>query len=918
MNSKIEQSINKFIETYKSRPNLELEIRFKSINKSIFEDLYNKLNESSEFTFNGFEMTINTISESDIRKSDQYGSSNYIRKQTFQYKSPDLGAEKVSDEKIKKTTVVRPIYVHSEINYSINLSEELEDVSFNVKEDSMIRMKIRTSFITSDKKWRIDLTAVKKSDLKSIGPVLKTVISDFFVKLDQKGFIDDLPYNHIDSFEVEVEYVGSPKDLSLSDFKITDKLFTLISPNYSEDIIYQNEIYEIARCILDNRSLLSYFRNKYGLKQLLPQAKTLDKETYYKLYPPDGLYITEKADGERCIISCDKKKCYLIYRNMEEFAKTNSKLKTDDKKIIAEGEYIRDKNIVLLFDVMYFDRLLTKMDLSKRLSYLDSAVEYLESEFGFNSGPGQKKSAKKPEIRKKDFIRLSPDHKTLFEKVWNKKYDYDIDGIIFTNPKEYYEGSYKWKPIEHNTIDFLTVKVPNKLLGIEPFIPKDGHTLYILFVGITYNLQEKLGLTTIPYYNQLFPTVASRTRKSKKYDKSMYNPIQFSPSANYRDYLYYHPDNTSKNISDNNLHYRIVEMKKEPKDGQLGPWVFVRVREDRTVSENYYGNDYRVAELTYMNYIDPLTFEQLYNPQTSYFTKKPDSMYKPANNFRRYVINRFISEYFKDANWIVDLGSGRGADVGKYFAAGVSNVLFTDVDPSAISELIRRKFGITTSKKKQYIFDKNRDRGMSIHTLLVDLKDDFRLLLDYTKNSGLTKPMANGVVCNFAFHYFCDTLDNIRNIIKYISAVMKVGSVIFITVMNGNKIFDKLSGLNKGESWFLTEDAGRKYEIKKLYSGKTISDLGQKIAVKVPFANELYEEPLCNLEFVIKEFELARFNLEVNEPFNNYLNKFSSDNKLGYSQLSEIDIEYSDLFQILSFRKMKNLPKSVLPDEWII
>src|SRR5690606_13553113 len=111
--------------------------------------------------------------------------------------------------------------------------------------------------------------------------------------------------------------------------------------------------------------------------------------------------------------------------------------------------------------------------------------------------------------------------------------------------------------------------------------------------------------------------------------------------------------------------------------------------------------DFKVAELTYMNYIDVFKFEDLFVRPKSYFMKVASEAYLSADKYKRFVISLLIRNNLSGLNWVLDAAAGRGADLHRYQEVGVKNLLAIDADASAIAELIRRKFEMFALKKRR-------------------------------------------------------------------------------------------------------------------------------------------------------------------------------------------------------------------------
>lgn len=959
---------------YKRNNDVELELRFKSVTKELFESLYNNLLKSPQFTAKGISYTMDVISENIFGATGKFGATKYIRRQTFEFNEKTGRRDLKSVTYHQKYPIAKPYFVEDYIKYSVNLSKELNIGDFKSRDKAMVRFKNRISFIDETKQWVVDLTATKTSVINEVGPVILDILSGVFHPSTPETFFSNLDLSQINQFEIEIEHLGQNKSTFNSQqvTAIAKSVFSLISSAYVMESAYRDEVHLIAEKILKNKSILSYFKSSFGLKQLLNQSKPLTRGEYREIYPPIGWYLTEKADGVRCVVHLVGGVCKIIADKLFEFAAlgqigagssvnassytaTNStqnsvnqivKKITKPQEYIAEGELLYDAegkpSKILLFDVMIFDEEnLIEKGFSYRVDFLAKMAEILNGVLA-NAELKLEKQGQKIAISvvAKQMVVLNElNLEEAIKTVYASKYPYNIDGLIFTSPYDGYFDtiSYKWKPPEHNTIDFLAVKAPEKFLGTKPFLTKKGHDLYLLFNGMQYDMQNRLGIRLIPQYSVIFPDIFYSI-SNKHSAATSYYPMQFSPSANPLEYLYYHKVDT--NAPD--LNYKIIEMRKNPKcienqkldfcDGFLGPWELVRIRDDRKMEKNYFGNDFMVAEKNYQIYLNPLRLEDLAKPPSTYFMKTADDTYKAAHGFRRFVISMLTLEHAKNATWLVDFGAGRGADLRRYYEAGVKNGLFIDNDEEALAELLQRKFSIIKQKNREVSremmnreqtrpkhapstqHNKHRDSdefNMSVNVLRANLNQPYTETLEQYSRFDILFESADVGVSNFAFHYFCANIDSLRNIINLVSKTLKVGGKFIMTTMNGSSVFEKIKALKQGESWELVENNVTKYAIKKLFPGdaKTKLAIGQKIAVKLPMTEEMYEEPICDLELVIKEFTKAGFICDKYAPFSEQLPLFQKENRHLFDKLSEQDLEYGELFYYAVFTKMKSNKK---------
>ncbi|QYB17642.1 putative mRNA-capping enzyme [Pacmanvirus S19] len=932
----INELINKYAQetaNLSAGENIELEIRFKDTTRDAFEAVYNAINDNPEFANPILECSVNVISENVYERSvgGKTDETQYIRKMTFEKGSI------ISDEYMQKIRLMRPIQMNDYIKYSVGLSRESKSKKFSTSNNALVRFKVRVSFDyigspSHPARWRFDLTAVKFGVLSEIGASLKMIKNELFTEaLSPSNFIRELNFNMIDSYEIEIEYIDLPANFTVDDLHIAKKVFSLVNPQYISEIAYQEEIYHIAEHIILNLNVLHMYKNPtHRLKQLGNQAIALSKNTYVNdVFPPDQYFATDKADGKRAIISVNGNRCRILMSDgMMEFIQGEQfipgEITIADAELIYDSQLVKpkktDKFTLYVFDVMvYKNDNVSKSGFAVRATHLVDASKLIDALVNLEGNHAQSKN----------YVRLDKDNlENGLREVWENDFPYIVDGLIITEPDEPYmtTKNYKWKPYERNTIDFLAVKCPQKLLGIKPYDVIKGKDLYILFVGINHQMREKLGLGFIPQYHLLFPK-----------NDSGYYPIQFTPSANPLAYIYYHDSKLG------DIDRQIIELARD-KDNTT--WLFHQVRTDRKLEKNYFGNDFRIAELTFLNYIDPFNFEDLWKPSGSYFTKTAGDIYMASNKFKRFIISILLKDNLSGTKWVIDEAAGRGGDLHRYQEIGVENALFIDIDPTAIAELIRRKFAFFAVKKRHVrnwmqngkqggdldgkttkvvtAYDRVHDieydklivkdmKSLTVHTLVADLKAPASDLIAHTFQFGLNVGIVDGVVCNFALHYMCDTIEHIRNLLIFNAKMLKIGGLFIFTVMDGKAVFELLKPLSQGQQWEVRENEVIKYAIKKDYASDKLSQTGQMISVLLPFSDEMYQEPLCNVDTVISEASKLGFEVELNSSMGTMFDRFAKADRALSDRLTADDKEYISLHRYVSLRKIRDIKK--LQDE---
>jgi SAM-dependent methyltransferase len=902
--------------------NFEFELKFKDINVDMFNSVYNNLKTKYP---PALECSINIISNDILNIKTK--NVSYIRKMTF------IKGEKFSDEySIKKR--IQGWFSPDTPKYTISLAEEAPNSAFKSNPNSTVRIKLRISFTYND--WRIDLTAVKQSKMSFLGDQLLPIKAALMpATMTADNFLNELNYDLIDQYELEAEFIG--KDLTVEKvLDVSAMIREIIIQHNNDDIEYHEEIYKVAQQIVENKRLLGLFKNDYGLKRLCNQVVALSKTIYInEVYPPKGYFVTVKTDGIRCVCHLYDNICVLIADKVYKYtlnekvpqcifdcelikkSSFNANVGAYDDIFIggASGASSTIDDIILyIFDCMMIEgNIITSEMYKSRINHIPQIIEI------FN-----KVAPKGVICAEKKIVKIN-DIQADFDSVYKAQYEFPIDGLIITEPMNGYSATknYKWKPLEHTTIDFMAVKCPKNLLGVSPYDIKKDKDLYLLFVGVNHNMRMKLGLTLLPNYKKMFDAPGE------------YYPIQFSPSSDKYAYLYYHDPALG------DIDYKVVELGKEVVDNKVtSGWKFIRVRSDRSHEKNYFGNDFKVAEITYMNYIDTFSYADLIAPNAGYFTRESSNAYVASNRYRRFVISILIRDNFSNADWIIDLAAGRGADLHRYQEVGVKNGLFIDIDATAIVELVRRKFEMFNIKKRrmqQWTETKpTDDNAMTVHTLVENLSNQKSVVINNIK--GFVLPgTVDGIVCNFAIHYFCDQISNLRNLLSIVATMLKPNGVFMFTTLDGEKVFNLLKDLSQGEEYHIMVDCKKddtkkasnvvdnamegaknyfggaiealhstpKYRIKKLYKAPTIAPVGQTIGVLLPFADELREEPLANISTIISECERLNLAIESNNSFDYYLDEFKRADSNLYSKLCPGDIEYISLHKFVTVRKIK-------------
>lgn len=936
----------------------ELEVRFRGIDSFIAETVLRSL-VAKEIPVDDGEIsqTVSAIMGEDPstrapqhRGRGDYGQrANLIRQITF-----DNG-KKTGERYYRKWPLTPPFHVRNPhaLSYNVVLSGE-QDLTrpFSSDAGALIRVKCRVSFTIApnadeSSKWRIDLTVTRQLAGSDAQSGLPGVVSKMFRAgnmtpanmLDLLDLTDpDSEYRSLYQYELEIEHLpgadGKGRD-AVRPSKVTalvDQVLRLANPEYVEEAVYQSELYHVAAFVVEAPGLLRRFEHEWGLKRLTPQVVALTRGEYKSIYPPTDYYLLDKADGVRAIASARDGRLRVLSDDLLEFYAPGygPDGKTGDARITADGSRVMNSTILdgelvrgpkgppvfHAFDVMaVLGENVGGDGYEARITRLEEAVGVLR-DFGIDA-------------RVKPIVHITasePDElKAQFQSPVFAKSPYGTDGRILVEPGKPYRDTlaYKWKSLWDTTIDCLARRAPSSILGRHPYVDAPGHELHILFVGINPDLFDALGLERVPGYRDLFST---------RSNSGSYFPIQFSPSDAPMAYLYQHPvaDPRKKGSRDwegwtREIDGKVVEMRCAGEKGEcaaaggLGTpaWQIVRVRVDRTreiKTQQYFGNDFRIAELTWLNYVDPFEESQLWDgPTLGYFATPKSAMYRAQTAFTSFVKSRRIESDLSHAGWVVDAAIGKGQDFGRYLKAGVRHLVGIDQDQGALSELVRRKFS-HAGKRKAGRGEGGR-RGPRGATTLFALRADLttphaevaakvRSIVGFPGPAGTNG--ADALVTNLAIHYFAGDVAHIRNFAALARDLVKVGGTVIITTMFGAKVHDLLAsqGVAVGQSWDSRQEGVLKYSIRRDYAEKGPTKAGQRIGVLLPFSNgEYYEEYLVNVDALVAEFTARGFGLLETPTFEAYFEDFRTRNPTMHKMLTPADFEYLSLYGEIILRR---------------
>ena len=569
--------------------------------------------------------------------------------------------------------------------------------------------------------------------------------------------------------------------------------------------------------------------------------------------------VSVKADGLRCFLYYDTDSIYSIFNTFTVKKIHENKLK---EYYLLDCEYIEKTDKYYVFDILiYKNKSVIHNTLKERIKLITDDL--------FNTN-----------IQLKEIYNLD-NKENIFKiskTIYNKKYDYEIDGLIYTPLYEPYHNEfiYKWKPLVQQTIDFLIREIKTDSNEIKK---------YNLFVS-SNRKEIKSKLLNDKNYLQLFPFITYRNN---------YFPSYFSPSpiatinvklVKNKGHVYGNHNNIL--IKDNTIvefYYDNTEKEEELK------WKPHRFRLDKTEGylENYSKNIYDVAKgpnswntaISIFNYIkNPIEDSVLFGDKNIgndyYFDIKKKGLNINLYGYNNYIKSYLYQTYLKKKDKVLDLAGGRGGDLLKM--TNSNYVLHIDIVNKLLEE----------AKNRHNHMNKKQD----IDFLKFDLLGNNVNKIEKIKEKRNIKDF-DMVTCQFAFHYLCQSKKTLDFIIKLINENLKSGGTFMMTGYDGKVIFDLLQQ-NDFIEYKYKDDVFVK--IIKKYDDTKLKNFGQSINVYVEKIGIPQDEYLINFDYVTKQFK--KHNISVVEE-NNFSNKIS-----GYTKyLSPDEIKYIELHKYIVYKK---------------
>ena len=836
----------------------------------------------------------------------------------------------------------------------------------------MFRCMNRVRFYHPDMPIFADLSIVKSSKKTNKIPIPQYTIQEAGV------------FGNIESYEIELELDNSKVGTG-SNFDTPVKLLDCLKKSIRIVLSgLQGSKYPISY-VERNVILQSYMKLIHGDEYktnsrifpkdfIGPSSFTLQMENIQPENDVVGLpnirnnyTVTEKADGERKLLYIsDEGKIYLIDTNMNVIfvgAKTNEKTIYES---LLDGEHIKYNkngnfiNLYAAFDIYYINKKSvrdfafvptndTDIETKFRLPLLKQLIELVKPNSILESkGEVSNDKSSMPanfRIQCKSF-EVANENNSIFEgcakilsKLKDDTFEYNTDGLIFTPSKlavggvkeggsagplykSTWDYSFKWKPAEFNTIDFLvTIKKDKTGRDEIHHIFQDGKNLEGVQDLIQYKTlilrcgfdERKHGFIN-PCQNILNDDLPSPDDID---NEETYKPVPFQPTDPYDPEACFcnvvlKEDGSKVLMMTEEGEYfeedTIVEFKYVESNKDGWKWIPLRVRYDKT-SElrsglKNYGNAYHVANNNWHSIHNPITDEMITSGEgIPEFITSEDVYYKRTSNetstrslrdfHNLFVKKNLITGVATRGDTLIDYAVGKAGDLSKWIRSKLSFVFGIDISKDnihnqidgACSRFLRERKTNKYMPKALFVtgdsglnirngqaFNTEKDKQITKAVFGNGPKDESLLGKGVYNQYGIGEQGFHISSCQFAMHYFFENETKLHEFLRNITECTKVQGYFVGTCYDGKTVFNRLKTKINGESISIMKDDKKIYEITKMYDQTGFPDddmsLGYAINVYQESINQTFREYLVNFDYFIRIMEDYGFVLISKEDAN--------------------------------------------------
>jgi hypothetical protein len=565
----------------------------------------------------------------------------------------------------------------------------------------------------------------------------------------------------------------------------------------------------------------------------------------------------------------------------------------------------------------------------------------------------------------------------ILKKVQDNIFKYHTDGLIFTPSNtgvggtgpglvgpinnSTWELSFKWKPVEQNTIDFLVTVKKDKTgkdevihifqNGINTSGTQNIEQYKTLELMCGYNEKEDGYMN--PYQDLLNDNIPSPTTKTTSNEKrNDYRPELFIPTDPYDVNAYISKIKLQTDgsnllmVSEEGDYFEdstIVEFRYDSNMPIDMRWIPMRVRYDKTQKlrngEKQFGNAYRVANSNWRSIHYPITMEMITTGENIPDLIEEGVYYKTNNQnntqglrdfHNLFVKKKLIMGVSNQNDTLIDYAVGMAGDLSKWISSRLSFVFGIDIShqnihnkkrgacarylnlrrdnhsmPSAL--FVVGDSGVNIRELKSFVGDSNSKDKMVANAVFGKGPKDATIIGKGTvARYGIGENGFNISSCQFALHYFFENATRLHGFIRNLAECTKINGYFIGTCYDGKSIFKILNKKKDSESvTFLANDANgnrvKICEIIKKYNDTGFPDDDTSLG----YAIDVYQESINN---VAREY-LVNFNY-LTEVLSNYgfvLITKDEANQIGLPNNSGL---FSELYDFMK-NEIKQNPRTI-------
>ena len=798
---------------------------------------------------------------------------------------------------LKKSRTVDGDVKQTELNLRMTLSNELkleEKIIVKIKKElgaykKTFRMMNRYTYAHPEFPVLIDMSVVENSERESL------------------SFTDGM-LNVKQTYEIEIEFKNDivkkgnyNEDTLLSTF---NKVRNRILSGYQESwfpigITVQTEVINSYLGLIKKKERETNISNDFiGPSSFTLEIKNITGVSTQEPTITKNYTVTDKADGARKMLFINEKGfMYLITTGMKvQYTGSSTKVSTLYNTLLDGEHILNDKNGKFINYYAAFDLYFNNGQDIRALNFKQEGgigeercryAELIKTITELNRGK-IKQSEGELIVRPKIFYQSgTKETETIFnacdkilQSMKNGNFMYITDGLIFTpagkgvgvggdiktppNKTVTWVGSFKWKPVEYNTIDF----------AVSVFSKKDGNDIKYEYndgsdvAGDSRNFGYKTLVLSVGKGGKFKPT-------NPPDDNAGFSNIKLHKNINGELVM----------LAENNdiiTDGAVVEFKYVKGNRERWRWEPLRVRYDKP-----YANSYLVAESNWRSINYPITAEYLSTgindkAVNKYYTEdvEKEGVSSGLRDFHnRYIKQSLIDLVSDKGSTLIDLAVGVGGDIYKWSKKGKIKFAFgVDLFSSNIKILEER---YNSYKKMDAIFVQGNSALNFRNETAFDSKEDkekasaifgqsneqsaVKLNPLFKNYYGIGKDGFDICSIQFAIHYMFEDKKTLSGFLENVNQNTKMGGYFIGTSFDGKIVFDKLKDKKEGEPFVINDEKTGNpiLTITKKYDNKTFkptdSSLGYAFEVLQNTIGTVQKEYLVNYDYLTEALDQYGF-----------------------------------------------------------